>query len=52
MKYDEIHYWSEVKLDIVCEYASSYSRILTAQKKPTPRAIEMYPLLTQQKRLR
>jgi three-Cys-motif partner protein len=34
MKYDEIHYWSEVKLDIVREYASAYSRILSAQKNP------------------
>jgi three-Cys-motif partner protein len=35
MKYDEINYWSEIKLDIVREYASAYSRILTAQKKPS-----------------
>ena len=32
MKYDEIGYWSEIKLDIVREYAAAYSRILTAQK--------------------
>lgn len=32
MKYDEIGYWSEIKLDIVKEYASAYSKILTAQK--------------------
>ena len=30
-KYDEIGYWSEVKLHIVREYASAYSRILAAQ---------------------
>ena len=30
-KYDEIGYWSEVKLDIVREYAFAYSRILAAQ---------------------
>lgn len=30
-KYDEIGYWSEVKLHIVREYASAYSRILTNQ---------------------
>ncbi len=27
MKYDEIGYWSEVKLDIVREYAAAYSKI-------------------------
>ncbi len=30
-KYDEIGYWSEVKLHIIREYASAYSRILAAQ---------------------
>lgn len=30
-KFDRIGYWSEVKLDIVREYASAYSRILAAQ---------------------
>lgn len=34
MKHDEINYWSEVKLDIVKEYAGAYSRILSAQKNP------------------
>ena len=34
MKYDEIGYWSEIKLDIVKEYAAAYSKILSAQKKP------------------
>jgi len=34
MKYDEIGYWSEVKLDIVREYASAYSKILNAQQRP------------------
>ncbi len=34
MKYDEIHYWTEVKLDIVKEYAQAYSTILSAQKRP------------------
>ena len=29
-KYDEIGYWSEVKLDIVKKYASAYSTILSA----------------------
>jgi len=33
-QFDEINYWSEIKLDIVKEYASAYSRILTAQKSP------------------
>ncbi len=32
--YDEIGYWSEIKLDIVREYAGAYSRILSAQTKP------------------
>jgi three-Cys-motif partner protein len=35
MKFDEIGYWSEVKLDIVKEYAAAYSRILAAQTSPT-----------------
>lgn len=35
MKYDEIHYWSEIKLDIVKEYAQAYSTILHAQKNPS-----------------
>lgn len=32
MRYDEIGYWSEVKLDIVREYAAAYSTIISAQK--------------------
>jgi three-Cys-motif partner protein len=35
-KFDEIGYWSEVKLAIVREYAKAYSRIMTAQKKKRP----------------
>ena len=35
LKFDEIGYWSEIKLDIVKDYASAYSRILAAQRKPT-----------------
>jgi three-Cys-motif partner protein len=31
LKFDEIGYWSEVKLDIIREYASAYSRILSSQ---------------------
>lgn len=31
---DEIGPWSEVKLDIVREYAQAYSQILSSQKKP------------------
>jgi three-Cys-motif partner protein len=34
LKFDEIGYWSEVKLDIVREYAAAYSQILAAQTKP------------------
>jgi len=30
--YDEINYWSEIKLEIVRKYASAYSTILHAQK--------------------
>jgi len=33
-KYDEIGYWSEIKLDIIKEYASAYSRIMSRQKSP------------------
>lgn len=32
VRYDEIGYWSEVKLDIVREYASAYSIILNNQR--------------------
>jgi len=35
VKFDEIGYWSEIKLDIVKDYASAYSRILAAQTKPS-----------------
>jgi len=31
LKYDVIGYWSEVKLDIIREYASAYSTIVSAQ---------------------
>jgi three-Cys-motif partner protein len=34
-EFDEIGYWSEIKLEILKEYASAYSKILTAQKNPT-----------------
>src|SRR2546426_5010187 len=34
-QFDEIGYWSEIKLDIVKEYAAAYSRILAAQKNPS-----------------
>jgi len=30
LKLDEIGYWSEIKLDIIGEYAKAYSTILTA----------------------
>jgi len=32
VKFDEIGYWSEVKLDIIREYAAAYSRILSRQR--------------------
>ena len=34
LKFDEIGYWSEVKLDIVRDYAKAYSTILTARQRP------------------
>jgi three-Cys-motif partner protein len=34
LKYDEIGYWSEIKLDIIKEYASAYSRIISSQTGP------------------
>jgi three-Cys-motif partner protein len=33
-RFDQIGYWSEVKLDIVRDYASAYSRIIAAQELP------------------
>ena len=32
LRYDEIGYWSEIKLDIIREYAAAYSRIITSQE--------------------
>lgn len=32
--FDEIGYWSEIKLEIIRDYASAYSRILNAKKLP------------------
>ena len=34
-EFDTINYWSEVKLDIVKEYAQAYSTILSSQKEPS-----------------
>jgi three-Cys-motif partner protein len=34
LKLDQIGYWSEVKLDIIREYAKAYSTILAAQERP------------------
>lgn len=34
LEFDKIGYWSEIKLDIVREYASAYSRILTSKNLP------------------
>lgn len=34
MKIDEIGYWSELKLEIVKEYAAAYSKVLSAQRSP------------------
>lgn len=35
MQLDEIGYWSEVKLDIIREYAEAYSKLLSARKQPS-----------------
>ncbi len=32
--FDEVGNWSEIKLDIIREYAAAYSRIIAAQRKP------------------
>jgi three-Cys-motif partner protein len=34
-EFDEINYWSEIKLDIIKEYATAYSTILAAQSNPS-----------------
>jgi three-Cys-motif partner protein len=39
LKYDEIGYWSEIKLDIIKKYASAYTKIMAAQKSPSFRYI-------------
>ena len=33
VEHDEINIWSEVKLAIIKEYASAYSRIMDAQRR-------------------
>jgi three-Cys-motif partner protein len=35
LKFDEIGYWSEIKLDIVKEYAAAYSKIMAARRNPS-----------------
>ena len=35
LQFDEIGYWSEIKLEIQNEYAKAYSTILSAQRNPT-----------------
>ncbi|MFC1573795.1 three-Cys-motif partner protein TcmP [Candidatus Latescibacterota bacterium] len=35
IKFDDIGYWSELKLDIIKEYATAYSKILSAQCNPS-----------------
>jgi len=34
LKFDEIGQWSEIKLDIIRNYATEYSKILSAQQRP------------------
>jgi len=33
LKYDEIGYWSEVKLDIIKDYVAAYTTVMAGQKK-------------------
>ncbi len=33
LKFDEIHYWSEIKLDIVKDYAAAYTRVMQGQQR-------------------
>lgn len=35
MRFDEIGYWSELKLEIIRKYAVAYSKILSGQQRPT-----------------
>ena len=35
LRFDEIGYWSEIKLEIVRDYAKEYSKILSAQTNPS-----------------
>lgn len=35
LQFDEIGYWSEIKLDIVKEYAAAYSKIMAVQRNPS-----------------
>ncbi len=35
LKFDQIGYWSKIKLDIIKEYAAAYSKILSARKQPS-----------------
>lgn len=39
LQFDEIGQWSEIKLEILKEYATAYSTILTAQRNPTFRHV-------------
>jgi three-Cys-motif partner protein len=39
LRFDEIGYWSEVKLEIVRDYAREYSKILSAQTNPSLRHV-------------
>jgi three-Cys-motif partner protein len=38
-QFDEVGYWSEIKLEILNEYAKAYSRILASQKNPSFRHV-------------
>lgn len=35
LEYDKVGYWSEIKLDIIKEYAATYTRIMSAQRNPS-----------------
>lgn len=34
-EFDEVSYWSQIKLDLVKKYAAAYSKIMAAQKQPS-----------------
>jgi three-Cys-motif partner protein len=39
LKFDQIGYWSEIKLEIIKAYGQEYSKIISAQKRPSIRHV-------------